>query len=86
MKFKHVQRRADVHQRRHPAQLRVQLRVLRPAGAPRVACHVRDRRHPARVHRRRCALRHAGVTAVACHAGPPRRRARGALAHVGRPS
>ena len=76
--------RADVHQRRHPAQLRVQLRVLRPAVAPRVARHVRDRRRPSRVHRRRGAL-HAGVTVVAGDAGPPRRRARGAPAHVGYP-
>ncbi|KAL5666921.1 hypothetical protein ACJX0J_019142, partial [Zea mays] len=74
-----------IHQRRHPAQLRVQLRVRGPPGAHRVASHVRHRRHPARAHRRRGARHHARVTAVARDAGPPRRRARGAVAHVGQP-
>jgi hypothetical protein len=62
-----------VHQLRHPAGVRVQLRVRAPPALPRLAGHARHRRgavRPARVH----GVRHARVVPVARHEGPPRGR------------
>ncbi|CAL4990065.1 unnamed protein product [Urochloa decumbens] len=63
-------------------QLRVELRLRRPASTPRVARNVCRRRAPAGAPRRRRAL-HAGVTAVASDARLPRRSPCRTPAHLG---